>query len=185
MSEGLENYIRNHRKELDEAEPPEALWNRIEKGLDDHKKAAKAATLRKQLNVVFKIAALFTIVLTAGIFFITYQKNKPVNVIAISPELAQQQVHYTAMIETRISELQQIKTLEPQLYREFSFELHKLDVTYRRLKNDLDTSPNQEKTLKAMVTNLQIQAQILNQQLSIIQQIKQLKTKQQHENQAI
>jgi CHASE3 domain sensor protein len=185
MSEGLENFIRNRRREFDEQEPPADLWSKIEKGLDTHDATVRTMKARRQLHTVFRIAAIFAVVITAGLTFMAYQKNRPVNTSKISPQLAEQQVHYTSMIESRMTELEAVKNQEPHLYREFSSELQKLDKTYQRLKKDLVTSPNQEETLKAMVLNLQIQAQVLNQQLTIIQQIKQLKKEQQNENQRI
>jgi hypothetical protein len=53
------------------------------------------------------------------------------------------------------------------------------------LKQDLPASPNQEETVKAMIQNLQIQIDLLNQQLEIIQQINQLKKEQVDDTQNI
>jgi len=50
-----------------------------------------------------------------------------------------------------------------------------MDSTYKELKDDLKDSPNQERVLRAMIKNLQIQTQVLNQQLNVIEQLNQQK----------
>ncbi|MBC7758949.1 MAG: hypothetical protein H7069_08840, partial [Phormidesmis sp. FL-bin-119] len=68
---------------------------------------------------------------------------------------------------------------------EFSSEIRKMDASYQKLKSDLPGSPNQEETVKAMIRNLQIQTELLNQQLSIIQQINNVKKEQKNGTQQI
>jgi len=182
MSDGLENFIRNKRKEFDQFDPPEDVWNRIENNLDSYQ---KTGLLRRRLNFIFRAAAICIITLAVAVLFLTYEKSRPLNIGKIYPELAKQNMHYASVVETRRNELEEVKNQEPKLYGEFSFELHKLDKAYQRLKKDLETSPNQGATLKAMVLNLQIQAEALNQQLVIIEQIKQMKEAHHNENQGI
>jgi Tfp pilus assembly protein PilN len=93
----------------------------------------------------------------------------------INPQLAKEQIHYTSLIEIKRAEIKRIEREDPQLYEEFSSEIKKMDSSYQKLKNELPVSPNQEETVKAMIQNLQIQTELLNQQLQIIQQINQIK----------
>jgi hypothetical protein len=67
------------------------------------------------------------------------------------------------------------------LYKEFSGELAKMDQTYKKLNSDLANSPNQERVLRAMIRNLQIQTQVLNQQLIVIEQLNKTKKEQKDE----
>ncbi len=137
MSDGLENFIRKNRKEFDDFEPLDTIWNDIESGLDGQQKLIDARILRKQLNFVFKIAAVLAVIVISGISFLAYQKTKPINVSLINPELAKQQVHYTTLIESRLTELEEVKSKEPKLYNEFTIELQKLDRTYQKITNRL------------------------------------------------
>ena len=89
------------------------------------------------------------------------------------------------MIELKRTELKHIEKDEPQLYREFSSEIMKMEESYKKLQKDLPASPNQEETVKAMIRNLEIQIELLNQQLTIIQQINQVKKEQRNEIQNI
>ena len=56
-----------------------------------------------------------------------------------------------------------------------------MEASYKKLKHDLATSPNQERVLRAMIRNLQIQAEVLNQQLEVIEQFKNSKSEPTHE----
>jgi hypothetical protein len=176
MSERLEILIRNKRKEFDQFEPPANLWDRIEVSLDEQKKKDQNRLKFTRITSALRIAAVLVLVTGAALVFARYQGNRPPEISAINPELARQQVHYASMIEERRAELSQVKTMDPALYSEFASELQKLDSNYEKLKQDLPSSPNQEETLKAMIRNLKAQADVLNQQLEIIQQIKQFKS---------
>ena len=56
-----------------------------------------------------------------------------------------------------------------------------MDSTYKKLNNDLATSPNQELVLRAMIQNLELQTEVLNQQLDLIEQFNQMKKDQKNE----
>ena len=60
-----------------------------------------------------------------------------------------------------------------------------MEISYNKLQNDLNNSPNPEETVKAMIRNLQIQTEVLSQQLNIIQHIKKVKQQQKNETQSI
>lgn len=180
MSNRLENFIRDNKKGFDLYEPPVDLWSKIEAGLDGAETRQILPKKEKvvRLSTIMKVAATVIIVMASGIFFWQSQSDDTVNLSSINPQLAQQQMHYASLIEIKRSELKRIEKEEPQLYQEFAAEIRKMDENYEKLKNDLPTSPNQEETVKAMIRNLQVQIQVLNQQLTIIQQINNFKTTQ-------
>ena len=84
-------------------------------------------------------------------------------------------MQYTSLIATKRTELKTIAKSDPELYKEFSAEIAKMDSTYKKLNNDLATSPNQEDVLRAMIRNLQIQTDVLSQQLNVIEQFNEFK----------
>lgn len=181
----LENFIRENKRDFDQFEPPMDLWDRIEKQLDENQQAAPAKVRMVRLSWILKIAATIIMVVGAGIWLWQYQYKQATDLANIDPALAKQQLHYASLIEVKRSELKRIEKEEPQLYQEFASEIRKMDESYQRLKSDLPNSPNQEETVKAMIRNLQIQAQVLTQQLTIIQQINQSKKQQSNETQDI
>ena len=69
-------------------------------------------------------------------------------------------------------ELKEIEKENPNLYKKFVTDINKLDSSYNALKKELPENPNREQLLEAMIENLRLQTEILNQQLSIINQIK-------------
>jgi len=89
------------------------------------------------------------------------------------------------LIATQRTELKTIAKSDPQLYKEFSAEIAKMDSTYKKLNNDLATSPDQEAVLRAMIRNLQIQTEVLNQQLNVIEQFNEFKNPKKNETKDI
>jgi len=177
MSKRLEKFIKMNKEEFDDLEPSADLWQRIEKhlppeGVEIKKREAKTFSL----NFVLRVAA--SVILVMGIAFALYlhhEKSEAVNYAEINPAYAKQQMHYASLVQTQRKELKTIAKTDPDLYKEFSAEIAKMDSTYNRLNKDLATSPNQERVLRAMIRNLQIQSEILTQQLGIIEQINQTK----------
>ncbi|WP_411273241.1 hypothetical protein [Daejeonella sp.] len=189
MKDRLENFIRENKKEFDQFDTPAPLWDKIAKQLDEKGINSSPAVVKKEkvvrLSFLLKVAATIIIVLGVGFWGYHYQKTEYADLSNIDPQLARQQIHYASLIETKRIELKQIEKEEPQLYSEFSSEIRKMDASYQKLKSDLPGSPNQEETVKAMIRNLQIQTELLNQQLSIIQQINNVKKEQNNETQRI
>ncbi|WP_158825914.1 hypothetical protein [Mucilaginibacter lacusdianchii] len=188
MSKRLEEFIKANREEFDEVVPRLDLWSRIEKQLPaevaDEPKKREAKTF--SLGFVLRVAAM--IILVMGVGFVIYLRNQQkagVDLAAINPAYAKQQMQYASLIETKRTELKELTKGDPQLYKEFSGELSKMDSSYTRLKRDLATSPNQERVLRAMIRNLQIQTEVLNQQLQVIEQFKQIKNEQNNETKNI
>jgi len=187
MSKRLEDFMRMNREEFDDLEPSADLWARIEKHLPAEISVAKTQETKTfSLGFVLRVAA--TIVVVMGIGFAMYVRNdkkEKVDLEAINPVYAQQQIKYTSLIESKRSELKVLAKSDPQLYKDFSSQIAEMDSTYKQLNSDLATSPNQERVLHEMIRNLQIQTQVLNQQLKVIGQMNDMKKEQQNESKNI
>lgn len=175
MSKRLEEFIKANKEGFDEFEPGADLWSRIEKQLPpEAPKKREAKTF--SLGFVLRVAA--SVIVVMGISFVVFYKstqNTKVDLAAINPEYAKQQMHYASLVESKRSELKAVAQTNPELYQEFSAEIAQMDSTYKKLNNDLATSPNQELVLHAMIKNLKIQTEVLSQQLNAIEQYKQAK----------
>ena len=187
MSKRFEDFVSDNKEEFDDLQPSADLWSRIEKQLPpqfNEPKKQEAKTF--SLGFVMRVAA--SVILVMGIGFAIYlhgTKKEGVDLAAINPVYAKQQVQYTSLIETKRTELKSIAKTDPELYKEFSSEIAKMDSTYNRLNRDLRNSPNQERVLRAMIRNLQIQSEILNQQLGVIEQINQTKKEEKNDTKNI
>lgn len=184
MSKRLEKFIIDNREEFDDLEPSAGLWDRIEQQMEtkvvELPKKREAKTF--SLGFVLRVAAIIIVVMGVGFgAYLQSQKSTGVDLAAINPEYAKQQVQYVSLIESKRNELKELTKSDPQLYHEFDGEINKMEASYKKLKHDLATSPNQERVLRAMIRNLQIQAEVLNQQLQVIEQFRDSKSEPTHE----
>lgn len=166
MKDHLEKYIRSNKRAFDAAEPPEHIWMGVEAALNEaagRKKNSNILTIRRFLS----LAAVMLLVLTAGIVVYRHNMKATSNYRTIDPILAQQQEAYTAAIESKREQLAITAASNPALYQEFSSELNKMERNYLQLKKEMAQSPNKELTLEAMIRNLQMQVEVLNQQLEV------------------
>ncbi len=188
MSKRLEDFIKMNRAEFDDLEPSADLWQKIEKHLPPEGVIAAQKSQAKTFSLSFVLRVAASVILVMGISFVLYlrhERKENINYAAINPVYAKQQMQYVSMVQSKRNELKSIAQTDPQLYQEFSAEIAKMDSTYNRLNRDLATSPNQERVLRAMIRNLQIQTEVLNQQLETIEQINQTKKEQSHETKNI
>lgn len=187
MSKRLEDFIRKNKQEFDDLEPSADLWAKIEKNLPPEgtvmqKKEAKMFSF----GFVLRVAA--SVVIVMGIGFAIYlrsEKHHGIDYAAINPEYAKQRVQYASLVQAKRTELKSLTKNDPGMYKEFSSEIAKMDSTYKKLNSELATSPNQERVLRAMIENLQIQTQVLNQQLNIIEQYNQMQQNDKNETKDI
>ncbi len=172
----LEEFVKANREEFNDIVPSPDLWSRIERELPLQFEQQKKNEKSFSLGFVLRVAA--SVIVVMGISFAIYLRSnskKEVNYASINPVYAQQQIHYTTLIANKRTELRNISQDDPELYKEFSAETAKMDSVYKKLRSDLVTSPNPELVLRAMIRNLEIQTEVLNQQLNVIEQYNQMK----------
>ncbi len=179
----LEEFVKANREEFDDIVPSPELWSRIERELPmqiDHQKKNE-----RSFSLAFVVRVAASVIVVMGISFVIYLRsnnNKEVNYASINPVYAQQQIRYTALIENKRTALKNISHADPELYEEFSSETAQMDSVYKKLKRDLVTSPNPELVLRAMIRNLEVQTEVLNQQLAAIEQYNQMKKENESES---
>lgn len=175
MSEKLENFIRNHKKEFDAFEPSESLWAKLDERLEEHCLKEKKKGKTRWMYTFGKVAAVFIMVLSIGFIWGYYKKQEASNLANINPEYAAKEVRFSSLIEDKRTELKSLKKIDPALYKTFINEQEKLEIEYNELKKELTNTPNQDRIVKAMIRNLQAQISLLNQQLNITNEVKEIK----------
>lgn len=172
MSKRLEEWVRDNREEFDELEPSPDLWAKIEAHLPPQFAEPKKREARMfSLGFVLRVAAAVVVVMSLFFgLYIHHTKKQGIDLAAINPVYAKQQIHYTSLIESKRKQLKSIAKSQPDLYEQFTSQIAEMDSTYKELNNELINSPNQELVLKQMIRNLQIQTQVLTQQLKVISQ---------------
>ncbi len=180
----IERFIRDNREDFDTFEPSVNLWAKIEEHLPQNQEEVSSPNqafignlVKKQPHFFarhWKIAA--SVALIIACFSVVYvsknQQNAETFVANVSPEYGKQVSQYVSLVESKREELDNLAQQNPELYQEFSEDLEKLNQDYQNLKTELPQTPNQEDLVKAMIQNLQVQVDILNQQLEVIQKIK-------------
>lgn len=178
MKDRLERFVRDNREAFDDYEPSNDLWKKIE--TETAKKLPKSKRLNGEIvslggpKFAWRIAASISIVLTISYLAFNYGKSLAQNpdIVALSPTYAKELTQFTSLVEQKRGELKFLEQEDPMLYHDFNTDLKGLDHDYQKLKAELPKNPNQEELLKAMMQNLSMQIELLNQQLQIIQKIK-------------
>lgn len=184
----LENFIRDHRSAFDGDEPSPRVWKDLQKQLQETPAPVKKNSGGSVVTMrILKWSAAAAILLLAGLgvyYLIGPSKSTGTAGVKssedllqkINPTYAKEVYHFTQLIELKQSELKQIEKDDPELYQQFLGDIQQLDSSYNNLKKELPSNPNREQLLEAMIENLKMQTELLNQQLQVIQQIKQSKT---------
>ncbi|MEJ8840865.1 hypothetical protein WG954_00625 [Lacibacter sp. H375] len=181
MSSNLEKFVNRNRSEFDTEHPGADVWSKIEKTLPI-KKEAKVFSL-KDIYKFSAAAAVVCIVLTSVYFlYIRQQKNELTvrtetktnasELNGIAPEYVAEAKQVFNAIETRQEELKEATADNPELYKQFLDDLQLLDSTYNMLQKQAAHTPNKDVIMKAMLQNLQLQAELLYRQLMITNDIK-------------
>jgi hypothetical protein len=188
----LERFIRDNRESFDNLEPSNSVWEKIGAEIGQPQKTTRVLHISR---AGWAVAATIFLAIAGTIFFqmnnkitnppaVTVASNKPIPdsstidplVNRIDPQYGQLVAQFTNVIEAKQSELKKLEKDDPELYKKFSGDIEKLDSAYQTLRNTLNANPNTEQLLQAMISNLQLQINLLNQQLSIIQKVKQPKS---------
>lgn len=178
----LEQFIQNNREAFDNCEVPGGLWDRIDKSLgkeivqnpetDEVVFKFKKSSISK-LKIWAMAASLVLLIGYMSVFYLNNKSDSTEQIVAeIAPQYGDKMVQYTSLIESKREEIKQIQTHDPEMYKEFAFEIEKLNQDYQNLQTELSQTPNQEDLVKAMIQNLQVQLDILDRQLKIIEKVK-------------
>lgn len=182
MSRSLKNFMEDHRREFDDELPPPHIWQAVEMAIGEKKQQKKINS-----GSIYKwtAAAAVFLAISSGVYFFTIKNNKSTTATAnevpspkngtydlrkIAPEYAAEASAIFKSIELQQLQLKAIAREQPGLYSQFAGDLAALDSSYRVLTTQAMQTPNREVIIKAMLQNLQLQAELLSKQLSIIQQ---------------
>jgi len=169
MDDRLEKYIKSHKTEIDDKSPRKDLWMDIEKELNQ-----KTKRRHFPKSVMFwRAAAVILLLITSWLAFEKLDQNsaekESLKVAELSPQLLEAETFYISLISQKREEIK-IMSQKYDLGRDFINDIDVLDSMYSVLKKDMNHG-NEENLVDAMILNLQLRIEILNQQLGIIQSI--------------
>ena len=191
MSRKLKDFIDENRRAFDDDLPSASAWQRIEKTIGTSKPVKQFSV--KDIYKWSAAAAVFFII-AIGIYFGVIRKNDQGNstvktvipaagnsgnnadISKIAPEYAAEAQKIYQSIEEQQQQLKLLAKEQPALYSQFAKDLAALDSSYRVLKLQAVQAPGHEVLIKAMLQNLQLQAELLSKQLLIIHEFNNNKT---------
>lgn len=163
----LEDIIKQNREEFDSEIPSEQVWSHIQ------------SKLNKQKNVFtwkpYMAAASIMLFIMGTWLIANYKfdsKNSTVASSTIPNEVKEAQVQFTSLIELKRTELNAYRNAQPELINEFDKQLTELKNNYNSLLPQLQDANKRDIVLQAVIENLQMQVNVLNQQIEIINQLK-------------
>ena len=176
MKNKLEEFVNRNRESFDSEMPDHDLWKQIDK---------EPVKERKIFNLLTRMqaAAVLLVLVNATIIFFLLQRKPDATITSPSTEqvIGIESVSEDALdqiskvVEIKQAKLKEIEKSNPVLYKKFVGALDQLNDAYKELEKELGSNPNREQLLEAMIQNLSLQQELLNQQLSIYQKIKQQK----------
>ncbi len=190
--DALERFIRQQQEALKEQfEPREDLWEKISAGLDEDQEeqqkelllpppekpfGEKGGSITISYRRLWQVAAVL-LLLVAGYWTIQrYSGHQESLKMAqeqplrkLNPELAEAEAYYTSLIRERQEELRQIA---PKEFEEFEQDMKSLDAAYAELLKELKKNPTQEKVTAAMIQNLRLRIEILDDQIQLLEHYK-------------
>ncbi|MGC4103131.1 hypothetical protein [Ferruginibacter sp.] len=185
MSRKLEKFIGDNRNEFDDRIPSDKVWEKLAADLvPQQKKKAVLMPLYK-----WSIAAAVLIIASITVFLVL-RTTKPTgerelaegpkkdtikDIAIITPENPPEVNEVAKLVALKQDELKALAPEQPELYKTFATDINQLDSSYKSLKSQFGTTPNKEVLIEAMIQNLQLQLNVLNQQLTIVNQIKKTK----------
>lgn len=191
----LEDFIQQNREEFDEELPKNLVWENVQTSFSDEKTVQPRVIELKYFRL---LAASFAFVVCAMLVLYFYQMQNIKNEYAtkenteenlaqnlpIDEEFVQAENYYVTQISNN-RKLLQTKELEVKSaeVEDVDNELKSLEIEYRNLKDDLLNGGNPKIVADAMLENLRIRNEILEEQILIVEQITE-KLKKSNENQS-
>lgn len=155
----IEDFIRNNREAFDDKEPPEKVWKNIQGQI----RFSSAPGFWNGV-VIWRAAAVFFMALSA---YLVYTKVNLNNTQAVAmQEFQDVETFYTEQISQKVELIDTFQSAEDA--NDFTQEFKQLEAMYLVLKEEMRTRPSQ-KVKDALVLNLLVQIDLLNQQLHLLE----------------
>ena len=158
MKDQLEDFIRQNKAAFDDKEPSEKVWTNIRKNL--------FTTSLWNSIVIWRAAAvlLFGLCIYLAIPRIVDQRE---NKLAMN-EFKDVESFYISQISQKVDQITELRGQETGL-NGFTHDFQQLEAMYQVLKDEMKTHPSQ-KVKDALVLNLLVRIDLLNQQLHKIEE---------------
>lgn len=159
MKNQLEDFIRQNRAAFDDREPSEKVWSGI------HKKLFSASSLWNSV-VVWRAAAGILLGLCVYLAVPKVTGHREAN-LALN-EFNDVETFYISQISEKVDQIRESRGTEMGM-NGFTQDFQQLEAMYQVLKEEMKSKPSQ-KVKDALVLNLLVRIDLLNQQLHKIEE---------------
>lgn len=159
MNDQLEDFVRKNRPAFDDREPSPKAWNRIETAL------ALRPALWKNSLVLWRAAAIFFMALSA--FLLIPRGSANIQNAQALKEFSDVEAFYTQQISNKVELIGEFDGNDG--LNGFTQDFKQLEAMYLVLKEEMKARPSQ-KVKDALVLNLLVRIDLLNQQLHRLEQ---------------
>ncbi|WP_346857542.1 hypothetical protein [uncultured Draconibacterium sp.] len=180
----IEDIILKNIEELNDNEPMEGHFARFEAKLNAQNKKTKRITF----SIVWKVAAAVVFVLLAGNqafmylspnnqgIFSAANKTQEVTLASISNEYQEVEFYYTSSINSGIDQWNKLNDAgliseDEQLM--MNEELAEFETLYKNLQEDLQSNPNDDRVINAMLEYYQAKLSVINIIVDKLEEVKQ------------
>lgn len=161
MKDRLEEFVKQNRAAFDDQEPSPRIWSTIESSMGFAPRERWWNTV-----AVWRAAAMLFMALSAGLLFWKTTPVKNADRTALK-EFNDVEAFYTRQISEKV---EMIDDLQPQENEAgFTQDFQQLEAMYMVLKEEMRTRPS-KKVKDALVLNLLVRIDLLNQQLHRIEE---------------
>ncbi len=167
----LEEFIKNHRRELESSPAEDKLWLAIQADLDQGTVQESEPEKKADYTIYWKVAAILLLALSSVLGYYNWQTSESDSALS-NPEFANAETYYNELINQKKEEIRVYAVSNPELESSFLEDISALDQMYAELKKEAKKTGGQEIVLDAMIQNLQLRIDILNQQIIVLEQIK-------------
>jgi hypothetical protein len=170
----LEKFVRKNRQDFDCFDMPQNLWGNIQNELS---RQEKKKVIQIGYQTFWRMTAVVLLLVGGYVVYAHFYQNlsnaDPLK--QISPKMAETEAHYFKIIAQKQQQINQFPLKEMGVENDFKSTLGELEKEYTSLKKEFYKAPIRDKIKDAMVLNLKMRLEILNQQLEILQQIEKLR----------
>lgn len=175
MNDNLENLFKNLENQFDIEEPTIGHFNRFEAKL----KATKNTKSNKSfIRFIGGISIAASIILFIGIWIGSNFSNKGIELASVSSEMAETQSYFVTTIQKELATIEKERTKDTEkIINDGLIQLQKLEEQYTALTLELKESAEDKRIIYAMISNFQQRIEVLQSILIQIENVKQLKSK--------
>lgn len=152
----LEDFVKKYRDEFDDKEPPLHVWSEVDKNLP----RIKSDSIWNSVGI-WRAAAVFFMV-TSVFLWLPREKFSSQNSSETLQEFKDVEKFYNQQISNKVRLITQYD--EAEGLNGYTQDFHQLEAMYMVLKEEMRIRPS-EKVRDALVLNLLVRIDLLNQQL--------------------